>query len=97
MNSSEEIRKNLSFLNKGESFYKDNVVAYKIEDNSGRNLCNTIVVIFNPNDEETFIDLKECGWSVLVNKEKAGVEEIYSIEGNNITVPSKCAHVLIKK
>ncbi|MGO5137422.1 type I pullulanase [Clostridium butyricum] len=97
MNSSEEIRKNLSFLNKGESFYKDNVVAYKIEDNSGRNLCNTIVVIFNPNDEETFIDLKECGWSVLVNKEKSGVEEIYSIEGNNITVPSKCAHVLIKK
>ena len=97
MNSSEEIRKNLTFLRKDESFYKDNVVAYKIEDNSGRNLCNTIVVIFNPNDEEAFVDLKDCGWSVLVNKEKAGVDEIYAIEGNSITVPSKCAHVLIKK
>lgn len=97
MNSCEEIKKNLIFLEKGESYYKENVVAYKIEDNSGKNLCNTIVVIFNPNDEEAFVDLKDCGWSVLVNKEKAGVDEIYSIAGNNITVPSKCAHVLIKK
>ena len=97
MNLSEEIRENLTFLEYGEDFYKSDVVAYKIQDNNGNNLCNTIVVIFNPNDEEVFIDLKECGWSVLVNKEKAGVDEIYSIEGNNITVPSKCAHVLIKK
>ena len=97
MNSAEEIRKNLTFLERGESFYKNNVVAYKIEDNSGKNLSNTLVVIFNPNDEEAFIDLKECGWSVLVNKEKAGVDEIYSIAGNSITVPSKCAHILIKK
>ncbi|NRT73507.1 type I pullulanase [Clostridium beijerinckii] len=97
MNLSEEIRKNLTFLEYGEDFYKENVVAYKIEDNSEKNLCNTIVVIFNPNDEEAFIDLKECGWSVLVNKERAGVDEIYAIEGNSITVPSKCAHVLIKK
>ena len=97
MNSSEEIRKNLTFFCKGESFYKNNVVAYKIEDNSGRNLCNTIVVIFNANDEEAFVDLRDCGWSVLVNKEKAGVDEIYAIEGNHITVPSKCAHILIKK
>ncbi|WP_297422995.1 type I pullulanase [Clostridium sp.] len=97
MNSSEEIRKNLTFLEYGEDFYKENIVAYKIEDNSGKNLCNTIVVIFNPNDEEAFVDLKECGWSVLVNKERAGVEEIYAIAGNNVTVPSKCAYVLIKK
>ena len=97
MNSSEEIRKNLTFLCKGEDFYKDNIVAYKIEDNSGRNLCNTIIVIFNPNDEEDFIDLKDCGWSVLVSKEKAGVDEIYAIEGNSVTVQSKSAYVLIKK
>ncbi|RII36029.1 type I pullulanase [Clostridium chromiireducens] len=97
MNSSEEIKKNLIFLEYGEDFYKENVVAYKIEDNSGKNLSNTIVVIFNPNDEEAFVELKECGWSVLVNKERAGVDEIYAIAGNNVTVPSKCAHVLIKK
>ncbi|MFT8350480.1 type I pullulanase [Clostridium saccharoperbutylacetonicum] len=97
MNTREEIRKNLSFLEFGEEFYKPNVVAYKIEDNSGKNLCNTIVVIFNPNDEEAYVDLKECGWSVLVNKERAGVEEIYPIQGNNVTVPSKSAYVLIKK
>ncbi|MDR3597529.1 type I pullulanase [Clostridium sp.] len=97
MNSREEIRKNLTFLQYGEDFYKENVVAYKIEDNSGKNLCNTIVVIFNPNDAEAFVDLKECGWSVLVNKERAGVDEIYAITGNNVTVPSKCAYVLVKK
>jgi pullulanase len=97
MNSSEEIKKNLTFLERGESFYKENVVAYKIDDKSGKNLCNTIVIIFNPNDEEAFIDLKECGWSVLVNKERAGVDEIYAIPGNSITVASKSAHVLIKK
>lgn len=44
MNSAEEIRKNLTFLERGESFYKNNVVAYKIEDNSGKNLSNTLVV-----------------------------------------------------
>ena len=97
MNSSEEIKKNLTFLERGESYYKENVVVYKIEDKSGKNLCNTIIVIFNPNDEEAFIDLKECGWSVLVNKERAGVDEIYAIAGNSITVASKSAHVLIKK
>ena len=97
MNSRHEIRENLKFFVKGENFYKDNIVAYKIEDNTGKNLCNDIVVIFNANDEEAFIDLQECSWSVLVNKEKAGVDEIHAITGNNITVPSKCAYVLIKK
>ena len=97
MNSRCEIKENLKFFIKGENFYKDNIVAYKIEDNTGKNLCNDIVVIFNANDEEAFIDLQECRWSVLVNKEKAGVDEIHAITGNNITVPSKCAYVLIKK
>lgn len=97
MGSAEEIKANLIFLKYGESFYKRNVVAYKIVDNSGKNLCNNIIVIFNGNDEEAFVDLKECGWSVLVNKERAGVDEIYAIPGNSIVVPSKSAHVLIKK
>lgn len=39
------------FLSKGKSFYKDNVVQYKIDDNSGRNLYNNIIVLFNSNDE----------------------------------------------
>ena len=97
MGSSEEIKSNLKFLKRGESFYKDNVVAYQISDNSGKIFNNKIVVIFNANDEEAFIDLKECGWRVLVNKEKAGIDEIYSVTGNNITVPSKSAYILIKK
>lgn len=97
MNSREEIKANLKFFVKGENFYKDNIVAYKIKDKTGKNLCNDIVVIFNANEEEAFIDLQECGWSVLVNKEKAGVDEIHALTGNNIIVPSKCAYVLIKK
>lgn len=97
MDSSEEIKANLNFFKRGENFYKDNIVAYEICDNSGKNLSNNIVVIFNANDEEAFIDLKECGWRVLVNKERAGVDEIYTVSGNNITVPSKSAYVLIKK
>lgn len=97
MGSSEEIKSNLKFLKHGESFYKDNVVAYQISDNSGKIFNNKIVVIFNANDDEAFIDLKECGWRVLVNKEKAGIDEIYSVTGNNITVPSKSAYILIKK
>lgn len=97
MGSSEEIKFNLKFLERGESFYKDNVVAYQISDNSGKIFNNKIVVIFNANDDEAFIDLKECGWRVLVNKEKAGIDEIYAVTGNNITVPSKSAYILIKK
>jgi len=97
MNSKEEIKANLTFFTKGENFYKDNIVAYKIQDKTGKNLCNDIVVIFNANEEEAFVDLQECGWSVLVNKEKAGVDEIHALTGNNITIPSKCAYVMIKK
>ena len=97
MGSSEDIKSNLRFLKRGESFYKDNVVAYEISDNSGRTFNNKIVVIFNANEDEAFIDLKECGWRVLVNKEKAGVDEIHAVTGNSITVPSKSAYVLIKK
>ena len=97
MGSSEEIKSNLRFLKRGESFYKDKVVAYEICDNSGKTFNNKIVVIFNANNDEAFIDLKECGWRVLVNKEKAGGDEIYAVTGNNITVPSKSAYVLIKK
>lgn len=97
MGNTKEIEENLKFLKRGESFYKDNVVAYEVCDNNGKNLCNKIVVIFNANDEEAFVDLKDCGWSVLVNKEKAGVDEIYTVLGDSITVPSKSAYVLIKK
>lgn len=97
MNSREEIVENLIFMKKGENFYKDNVVAYKIKDNSGNLLCNDIAVIFNANDEEVFVDLNDCGWSVLANKEVAGTDEIYEISGNNIFVPAKSAYILIKK
>ncbi len=97
MNSRKEIKENLIFMKKGENFYKDNVVAYKIKDNTGNNMCNDIAVIFNANDEEVFIDLQDCGWSVLVNKETAGTEEIYYIPGNNLYMPAKSAYILIKK
>ena len=97
MNSRNEISKNLIFLKKGENFYKDNIVAYIIKDYSEEDFCNKIVVIFNANDEEVFVDLQECSWSVLVNKTKAGTEEIYAVEGDNIIVPSNSAYILIKK
>ncbi len=97
MNSRKEIEKNLTFMKKGEQFYKDNVVAYKILDNTGKNMSRDIAVIFNANKEEAFIDLQDCGWSVLVNKEQAGVEEIYEISGNNCYVPAYSACILMKK
>ncbi|WP_244835190.1 type I pullulanase [Clostridium sp. BJN0001] len=92
-----EISKDIVFLRQGEDYYEDDVVAYKIKDSSGNNEWNDIVVIFNPNNSEAFVDLKEYGWSVLVDKKCAAADEIYSIDEDSITVSAKSAHVLIKK
>ena len=55
-----------------------------------------IAVIFNANDYEVEVDLKDPDWNILVNDQHAGAEAIGKVKGNLIKMPRKCAYVLIK-
>ncbi|GKX67246.1 type I pullulanase [Inconstantimicrobium mannanitabidum] len=96
MNSSSEIREKLMFLNKGVHFNEDGVVGFVLNEINCNNNCNQIVVIYNANDESVDVDLKSNGWSLLVNEDKAGNEEIQYIEQDVINVKRKSCYVLIK-
>ncbi|MBE6052123.1 MAG: type I pullulanase [Clostridium sp.] len=85
MESSEEINEKIKFFNDVPS----NVVAFSINKN--------IVVIHNSNRKSIEVDLKECGWSLIVDGVKAGTEELRSIEGSKVKVSPIATYVLIKK
>lgn len=96
MNTSDEIRKNLTFLNKGINFKEDNVVAFSLSNVTNKEEIEQIVVIYNANEKAVDVALTNSGWSVIVNENLAGDEEIKYIEGNVINVQRKSCYVLKK-
>lgn len=96
MNSNKEIQRNIHFLEKGNEFEADNLVAYVINSKNIDNKCSKIAVIINANEKEETIKLNEKKWGVLVNEKKAGTEIIESIDSDIVMVPAKSIKVLIK-
>ena len=92
MNSNNDIKNNLFFLEKGINFNCDNVVAYTLKEGSKK-----IAVIFNGNDTEVEVKLPENNWSILVDENTAGIEEISKIDNNSINIKEKSACVLITR
>ncbi len=95
MNTTEDIKNNLKFLEKGKNFSEDNVVAYTLNGKELNDEWQRAAVIFNGNDKDVKVVLPEGNWSVVVNGEKAGTEAIDTIEGNEITVKAKSSYVLV--
>ena len=92
MNINKNIKDNLVFLEKGKDFTDDNVVAYTLKEGNKK-----IAVIFNSNNKDVEVKLPENNWSLLVNENIAGIDEIKKIEGNLINIKAKSAYVLISK
>ena len=96
MNSNKEIQRNIHFLEKGNEFEADNLVAYLIDSKNIDNKCSKIAVIINANEKEETIKLNEKNWGVLVDEKKAGTEIIERIDSDVVMVPAKSIKVLIK-
>lgn len=95
MNSTEDIQNNLTFLENGKDFHGSNVVAYTLNGSAVGDTWNNIAVIFNSGNEDVNVTLPLNDWTLIVNKDKAGVEELAQIKGNKITIPAKTSYVLV--
>lgn len=96
MDTNDQIKNNIYFMEKGKEFNENNVVAYTINAKILGDSCETIVVIFNGNNRVVSIKLPDKGWDVIVNENKAGINKIGSIEDNIIKIPAKCSYILKK-
>ena len=89
MTKTVDIQKNLSFLDSDVQ-----TVAYIITNNANGDAWSNIAVIANAGAKETQVVLPKTGWTVAVNGEKAGVEEISIVDGNTVTIPGRSGMVL---
>ena len=96
MNSNKDIQKNIHFLEKGNEFEADNLVAYIIDSKNIDDKCSKIAVIINANETEEKVKLNEEKWGVFVNDKKAGKEIIEELNSDIVSVPAKSIKVLIK-
>ena len=96
MNSNKDIQKNIHFLEKGNEFEADNLVAYIIDSKNIDNKCSKIAVIINANETEEKVKLNEKNWGVFVDDKRAGKELIEELNGDIVSVAAKSIKVLIK-
>ncbi|WP_315080089.1 type I pullulanase [uncultured Clostridium sp.] len=87
-----DIKNNLKFLQSVNN--KDNLIAYTINGKEIGDEWGNIAVIFNSNKESIEVTLPEDNWTIVVNKDKAGIESLGKIEGNKVTIPGNTSYVL---
>lgn len=90
MNTAADIQSSIHFLDT-----VDNVVAYILDGTAAQDDWDNIAVIFNANPGETQVTIPEGTWVVVVNGEKAGVDELERVEGGTLTVPGQSSYVLV--
>ena len=96
MNTTEDIQKNLNFLEKGKNFKEDNVVAYTINGKNVKDEWDNIAVIYNANEKEVEVTLPFKYWDIVVNENNAGGKTLGEVKGNKVEVPAKSVYVLYK-
>lgn len=97
MDSNSDIQENIKFLEKGKEFTDSNVVAYILNTKGKIDEENDILVIFNSNNRDVHVNIPHGKWSLVVNEEKAGIEEIKEIKDSELKVKAKSAYILIAK
>ena len=95
MNSEEDIQNNLKFLENGKDFNGNNVVAYILNGAAVGDNWGNIAVMFNASDKDVDVTLPMDDWTLIVNKDKAGVDEIEKVKGNKITLPANTSYILV--
>ena len=90
MDSTADIQSSIQFLETPER-----VVAYTLDGTAAADEWETIAVVFNANTEAAQVTIPEGTWVLVVNGEKAGVEELGRMEGGSISVPGQTSYVLV--
>lgn len=73
-----------------------NVTAFAIQGGANGETAEELFVIFNPNTEETWVQLPEGTWNVCINEEQAGTDPIETITTGTAKVSPISAMVLVK-
>ena len=73
-----------------------NVLAFDISGEMDGESADRIFVIFNPNEEETTVELPEGKWKVFAAGEKAQSEAIRSVSGGKVAVEPVSAMILMQ-
>ena len=73
---------------------EDGVVGYKIK-KCNKEVADSIIVIYNPNEEDASVSLPSGKWKLCVNEEKAGIEVIETFR-KTVDVKAKSCYVLVK-
>lgn len=96
METMKEIQQGVSFYN----ISKNNLVAYKLQEQDGDEEWNDIVVIYNGNRKAQTVNIPDVNsdWKVVVDGENAGVKELtdtkVEVNSGSVKVPAISAVVL---
>lgn len=92
MANADDIRRNLTFCHCPEW-----MIAFYIDNHANNDPWETVFVVYNAGVHPESINLpKEGPWHVVVNENKAGLDNLETITGHNVTVPARSAMVLYR-
>lgn len=86
MVTKDEVNANLKFMDGTDK----NVIAYIIAGGANGETADGIVVIYNPNREETKVTLPDGEWNVYIQGEHAGTEILATVTGTAEVEPISC-------
>lgn len=94
MHSKEQIEAHLEVLQCG-----NNVVAYQLKDHANGDSWSNIMVIYNANNHEMFVDIpmSKTGWNITVDEHTAGVKPLNKVYGDFVIVPKLSMMVLYQE
>lgn len=93
MYSSDDIRKNLEFID-----VQQNCIAYTIKNNANYDTFKNIIVVHNANEMGVEVYLRNYGeWNVIVDKNDAGIEVIKTVNGDKIFVDGLSTLVAVQE
>ena len=95
MNSTKDIQENLKFLENGKEFKGDNIVAYTLNGSAVGDSWDKIVVMFNSSNKDVEITLPSEGWTIVVNKDKAGTDKLEEVKYSKVILPAHTSYVLV--
>ncbi|MCM1105510.1 MAG: type I pullulanase [Blautia sp.] len=92
MNSTANIQAGIRFMDA-----PTNVVAYTLDGSVAGDSWRNIVVAFNANPTAASLTIPAGSWIVVVDGDRAGVEELARVEGGTIEIPARTSYVLVDK
>lgn len=85
----DEIDETFTWLDESQEL-DSQVMAYTIDGGLNGEISDKLLIIYNPNTEESTITLPDGEWKVCINGEKAGTDVIETVSGEITVTPISC-------